>query len=96
MYAKLLLIIGVLGATACGLVVIRQQRIETAHETAALHQELVEQRQALWQLRCEVAGSCRPQRLELAVSRLGGSWAPVVIEPPDRDTPLLQLASREP
>ena len=34
MFTKLLLIIVVMGATACGLLVNRQQRIEAAHETA--------------------------------------------------------------
>ncbi|MHC4080094.1 MAG: hypothetical protein ACYS15_00275 [Planctomycetota bacterium] len=94
MFAKLLLIIVVVGATACGLLVNRQQRIETAHETAMLHQQIVEQEQQIWKLRCEVSRRCRPQQLNLALARLGGSWAPVVVEPGGGETRIVELARR--
>ena len=38
MFGKLLFIIMVVGATACALLVIRQQRIDTFHEMSAVHQ----------------------------------------------------------
>ncbi len=83
MFAKLLLIIVVMGATACALLVNRQQRIETAHETAMLHQELLEQQKRLWTMRTRIAQRSRPECVRLAVSELGGTWSPVVVvEPP--------------
>ena len=94
MFTKLLLIIIVMGATACGLLVNRQQRIEAAHETALLHQLLNEQEQQVWKLRCEVSRRCRPQQLNLALARLGGSWTPVVVEPGGDGSQLVELARR--
>ena len=94
MFAKLLLILLVMGATACGLLVNRQQRIEAAHETAVLHQLLNEQEQQVWKLRCEVSRRCGPQRLHLALARLGGSWAPVVTRPRGDGSQLVELARR--
>jgi hypothetical protein len=94
MFAKLLLIIIVMGATACGLLVNRQQRIEAAHEAALLHKVLNEQEQQIWKLQCDVSRRCRPQQLNLALARLGGSWAPVVIEPGGDGSPIVQLAQR--
>ena len=94
MFAKLLLIIIVMGATACGLLVNRQQRIEAAHETAVLHQLLHEQEQQVWKLRCEVSRRCGPQQLNLALARLGGSWAPVVTQPGGDGSQLVELARR--
>ncbi len=78
MFPKLLLIIVVLGSTACALLVIRQQRIETAHRTALMHQELIEQQQRLWTMRAMIAARCRPECVRVAVSELGGAWSPVV------------------
>jgi hypothetical protein len=94
MFAKLLLIILVMGATACGLLVNRQHRIETAHETVALHKQLLGQQQRIWKLRCEVSRRCRPQQLNLALARLGGAWAPVVIGPGTDDVKIVELARR--
>jgi hypothetical protein len=93
MFAKLFLIIVVVGATACGLLVNRQQRIETAHETTVLHQQLLEQEQQIWKMRCEVSRRGGPQQLHFALARLGGSWAPVVVEP-GGDPGLVELVSR--
>jgi len=94
MFAKLLLIILVMGATACGLLVNRQHRIEAAHETVALHQQLLDQEQRLWKLRCEVSCRCRPQQLNLALARLGGSWAPVMVGPGGDELSFAELARR--
>jgi hypothetical protein len=94
MFTKLLLIIIVMGATACGLLVNRQQRIEAAHESALLHQLLNEQEQQVWKLRCEVSRRCRPQQLNLALARLGGSWTPVVVESGGDASQRVELARR--
>ncbi len=76
MFAKLLLVVVVMGTTACGLLVNRQQRIETAHETVSLHQQILEQRQAVWALRWEIASRSRPDELRLAVKELEETLVP--------------------
>ena len=79
MFAKLLLVILVMAATACVLLINRQQRIDTAHRTAQLHQELLRQQQRLWTLRRDLAIESRPDRLREAISEIGGQWSPIVI-----------------
>lgn len=44
MPAKAVLLILFAGLTACGLVVMRQQRIHNAHEIASLHRDLAQRR----------------------------------------------------
>lgn len=87
MFPKLLLIIAVLGATACALLVNRQQRIDTAHQTAEIHKEILRQQQALWALRRDIAFEAQPDRVRAAIDELGGQWLPIVIIPP-RAAPL--------
>ena len=94
MFAKLLLVIVVMGATACGLLVNRQQRIDTAHEMAVLHHQLTDQSQQIWKLRCEVSHRCRPQQLNLSLARLGRSWAPVTVGPGGVEPDMVELAQR--
>ncbi len=79
MFAKLLLVILVMAATACVLLINRQQRIDTAHRTAQLHQELLRQQQRLWTLRRDLAIESRPDRLREAIGEIGGQWSPIVI-----------------
>ncbi len=93
MFAKLLLIILVMGATACALLAIRQQRIETAHESALLHQRLLDGEQVLWKLRSEIAVRCQPDQVRLAMAGLGGSWTPILIRAVESDTTQTHLAS---
>lgn len=87
MFNKLLLVVAALGATAVALLVNRQQRIETAHETAVLHERLAAQRQDLWRLRSEIAEACRPDTVEQAMGELSAEWSPIALPlpppPPD-------------
>jgi hypothetical protein len=94
MFSKLILIILVMSATACGLLVNRQHRLDAAHQTVVLHQQLREQQQRIWKLRCEVSRRCRPQELNQALARLGGSWSPVVVGPADDEPSPVELARR--
>jgi hypothetical protein len=94
MFAKLLLIIVVLGAAACALLVNRQQRIETAHQTAALHQQIIERQQEIRRLRCEVSRRGGPREVHEALARIGGSWSPIVAEPARGPAQVLELARR--
>ncbi|MHC4106661.1 MAG: hypothetical protein ACYSTY_01110 [Planctomycetota bacterium] len=77
MFTKFIAIVLALGATACMLLVIRQQRLETAHEMSAIHQRLTERQHALLTLRIEIAGACRPDQLRLAMAEIGGGWMAV-------------------
>ncbi len=77
MFTKFIAIVLALGATACMLLVIRQQRLETAHEMSAIHQRLMECDHSLLTLRIEIATACRPDQLRLAMSEIGGGWMAV-------------------
>jgi hypothetical protein len=93
MFAKLMLIITVAGATACALLVIRQQRIDTFHEISLAHQRLLVHERTLWQLRAEIAQRCRPSQVRLVMNRLGGEWVPIPAAPaPPVHQPPIQLA----
>ena len=95
MFAKLLLIILITGATACILLVNRQQRIETANEIAHIHRCLLEHDQALWAVRNEVAARCQPDEVRLAIATLAGGWRPIP-SAPRRDTrSAAQFAARD-
>ena len=82
MFAKLLLIIVVMGVTSCVLLVNRQQRIDTAHDTARLHQEILRQQQRGWELRRDIAVESQPDRVRAAVGEIGGHWVPIVMPTP--------------
>lgn len=82
MFAKLLFIILVVGATACALLVIRQQRIDTFHEMSQIHQRLLGHERTLWELRSEIAQRCRPSQVRLAMNQLGETWVPIPAPPP--------------
>ena len=84
MFAKLLLIITLIGATACILLVNRQQRIETANEIAQTHRRLLNHDQALWALRNEIASRCTPDKVRAAMSNFQGDWRSIPAAP-DRE-----------
>ena len=79
MFAKLLLVILVMAATACVLLVNRQQRIDTAHRMARVHQQVLSQQQQLWTLRRDIAIESQPDRIREAVDEIGGIWSPIVL-----------------
>lgn len=99
MFAKLLLIILIAGATGGALLVNRQQRIDTAHDIAQSHQRLNRQEQVLWRLRTEIAGRVRPEDVRRRMHELGGVWVampdnPAIRRP--RATRLAGVAEDEP
>lgn len=91
MFGKLLLLILLTAATAAALLVNRQQRIDTAHDIAVLHQRIQSQEQTLWQLQSEVADRIRPGRLRQFKDDLGGSWVAIPTSPA-HIRPVLRLA----
>lgn len=82
MFAKLLLIIIVMGATGCALLVNRQQRIDTAHRITEIHAQILRQQQRCWELRRDIAFEARPERVRAALGEVGGQWLPIVIRLP--------------
>jgi hypothetical protein len=92
MFAKLLVMVLVTGATAAGLLVLRQQRIETAHELAAVHARLLEDERLLWKLQSDIAATCRTDTVRHMLDELSDDWStlpdPVALEttaPPAQD-----------
>ena len=66
---KLFIIIVTVGAIACSLLVIRQQRIDTFHEMSLIHHRLLAHERTLWELRSEIAQRCRPSQVRLVMTR---------------------------
>lgn len=91
--AKLLLMILVTGATATGLLVVRQQRLEAAYELAAVHERLLQDQRLLWTLQCDVAALCRTQSVREMLGRLDVDWT-ALPDPAsvDADAPALSIA----
>lgn len=87
MFAKLLVIILSIGAAACALLVVRQQRVELVHDVAMTHNRLLQHERALWDLRAEIAARVKPSDVRLLVDKLGGEWAPIPASPELRHVP---------
>ena len=94
MFAKLLLIIVAVGAVACALLVIRQQRIDTFHEITQAHLRLQEHERTLWQMRAEIAERCRPSQVRLAMDELGLEWIPLPASAADASRAEIHLANQ--
>jgi hypothetical protein len=87
MFAKLAFVVLGAGATAAGLLVLRQQRIETSHEMSRVHGQIMTHERALWHLRSEIAGACGPEAVRERLEDLGGEWVPIALETdPEDDT----------
>ena len=96
MFAKLLLIIMLIGATACILLVNRQQRIETASEIAQSHRRLLQHDQALWALRNEIASRCTPDQVRAAISSFQGEWRSIPTTPAGQQRSVAHFATHKP
>lgn len=96
MFAKLLLIIVAVGAVACALLVIRQQRIDTFHEITQTHKRLSEHERTLWEMRAEIAERCRPSQVRLAMNGLEIDWVALPARPevPPTQQPEVRLANQ--
>lgn len=81
MFGKLVFIILTLGATACALLVIRQQRIELAHEMSEVHQRMIEHEQTEWRFRSELAALTRPEHIREAMDRTEIAWKSMELRP---------------
>ncbi len=74
MYAKIFLILISFGVTASGVLMLRQQRFELCREISRVHWRTVEQRQALWLVRAEIARLAGPVQVRMALERSRSQW----------------------
>ncbi|MCH8824077.1 MAG: hypothetical protein IH984_11280 [Planctomycetes bacterium] len=81
MFSKLLLIVCAIGMIACTLLVIRQQRIETANEIASVHRRLLEQEQLLWSVHSVIAEKCQPAQVRVSLENIDSKWKPLPSAP---------------
>lgn len=93
MFAKLLITILSLGLVAAALLVVRQQRIDIAHDMAALHERIVDQEAQLWRLRAEVVRRCRPEDVRAALEHSGLVWQTIPNQPNNTNNNETRLAS---
>lgn len=77
MFAKLAITTLGLGAAFGGLLIIRQQAIDTTAEIARLQLRLEQHRKAIVRMHATVAEAVRPAELQLAKDRLGLEWQPI-------------------
>ena len=69
MLAKLIVIVVTIGATACGVLVIRQQRIDVAHDMARVHRRIHEKEMQLWDLRVQIHNRLNSDTIRLMIER---------------------------
>jgi hypothetical protein len=79
-FAKLSVVIVTIGAVACILLAVRQQRVQAAHDLAEVQRRVLEQDQKLWQLRAEIASRTMPASVAAAAKRFG----PLINNGPER------------
>jgi hypothetical protein len=77
MFGKLILVILTAAFTAAALLVLRQERIDTAHEMSTVHRQMLEHERALWELQCEIARLSRPEEIRRLMEQLNGPWTPI-------------------
>lgn len=84
MLPKLVALILIAGATACGLLVIRQHRIDAAHQMSAIHQRLLQHEQRLWKLRVAIHERLRQDQVALMAENLAAeqdvALSPILLE----------------
>ena len=95
MFAKLLLIILVAGATAGLLLVNRQHRLDAAHEMTDVHGRVVTHRRTLWHLRREIAERCRPDHVRVVIEGMDQRWVPIPSRPAALPEADLRMATHE-
>ena len=89
MFPKLLLIILAATLTAAALLVIRQQRLDLAHEASDLHRRIGELEPSRWNLEVQIADRCHPRELRLVLEQDDERWIPIPSEPPRSDIRLV-------
>ncbi|MEM9065718.1 MAG: hypothetical protein AAGB51_09550 [Planctomycetota bacterium] len=81
MFAKLCVLIVVAGATASGLLAMRQSRIQARSELAAAHLEIARIERKLQDLRAGIASGVTPDRVQELLARSGAAPGDAILEP---------------
>ena len=82
MLVKLAILVLATAATAAGLLSVRQQRLQTVHDTHRAVQEAAALDRTLWEMRAELARLTAPDRVEQLIKRSSvNSWTPIHASP---------------
>lgn len=78
MFPKLLIAVALCVAVAAALLSLRQQRLQTMHEIARLHEQMDAARQRTWDLQVRIAQQLEPGALQAALKRASLELEPLV------------------
>lgn len=81
--AKLCVLILCVGATACVLLTLRQQRLDAVHELAVLQRDMAQLDHDLFRFRARIMASVTPGQIEKMALALG-DMRPIGVDPPVR------------
>lgn len=87
MFAKLALSLIVATAIGAALLGLRQQRVQTVSQMAALHASMNSTRQSMWDTQVRIAQHANPQQLKDALERAGLQVEPIRLDPSLRHLP---------
>lgn len=76
MFAKLVTLTLLFVCLAGSMLVLRQQRLQLANESARLHGEVVELREDIWDAQTRAAGELRPRQIETRLQEAQGAVEP--------------------
>ena len=93
MFRKLVVLSLVLVMVGAALLLMRQHRLEMAHEAATLHRQIHQTRQAIWDVQAEASSQLTPSALARRIDA-----ANLALEPRTPQSPTLPavLAGAEP
>ncbi|MBL0869907.1 MAG: hypothetical protein IBJ18_04945 [Phycisphaerales bacterium] len=80
MLAKVLFLILCIGASACVLLTVRQQRLAVVHDMAAIHNRLAQHDKVLFDVRARIAQDLSPMRVQQLASAMG-PLSPIGVDP---------------
>ncbi|QNN25281.1 hypothetical protein HED60_24365 [Planctomycetales bacterium ZRK34] len=89
MFAKLVTLTLLFVCLAGSMLVLRQQRLQLANESARLHGQVVDLREGIWDAQTRAAGRMKPQQIE---SRIQEAQVAVETTPPPALEPSTRFA----
>jgi len=95
MFAKLMIITLLLACLAGGLLGLRQQRLQFAHDNAALHARIAALRADLWEAQVRAAESVQPDRLRQSLDRARLALEPDAAAPGAPETRFARLPAAD-
>jgi hypothetical protein len=81
LFAKLFVTVLAVGATGCGLLALRQQRLDAVHQQAMTQRRIMAADRDINSLRWRLSSEVTPQRVEVAAAKIG-SLVPLGLERP--------------